>query len=179
MKRIGLNIFALLAVATAVPVVWVATLSTAKVTIHAIGPTGKVVNGNDFGGKVASGPEWLFGITNIGRAPADWYAAVSQRSVAQGVFTSAKSDFAVGNKLKPGEGLVTIMTAPTGDKTEWCGWVRYTTRATRSQGRLLEGFRTLGIARFLPLNGGGTFYESSWHTATNAPTASPTVTNTP
>jgi len=67
MKRIGLIVFALLAVAIAVPVVLVATLPTPKVTIVAIGPTQNVVTYTNPNGEIVNGQEGLFGITNVGR----------------------------------------------------------------------------------------------------------------
>src|SRR5262245_5157352 len=111
MKRIGLIVFAVVVVAIAAPVVLIATLPTAKVTIHAIRPTGEFVTGTNKHGQVVSGPVWLFGITNLGRVNASWYA---------GVYCSPLYDryqalsAAVGHEpsgmLRPGEGLVTNMT---------------------------------------------------------------------
>jgi hypothetical protein len=83
MKRVGLIVVAVLVAAIAAPVLLIATLPTAKVTIHAIRPTGKFAAYTNVSSivtprktivfsTVVSGPVWLFGITNVGRATADW-----------------------------------------------------------------------------------------------------------
>ena|ERR1051325_8291319 len=43
MKKFGLIAFAVIAVALAAPVILIATLPTARVTVHAMRPTGKII----------------------------------------------------------------------------------------------------------------------------------------
>jgi hypothetical protein len=59
MKYIWLIIFGVVVVAIATFVLLVATLPTAKVTIQAIRPTGKVITHTNVLGGVITGPEWL------------------------------------------------------------------------------------------------------------------------
>src|SRR5215469_13267820 len=122
MKRIGLIVFALLALAIAVPVVLIATLPTAKVTIVAIRPTGKFATWTNPDGKAATGREWLFGITNVGRATGYWNAAVHVRRLDRSEEHTVLEEWHEG-VLKTREGFVTSMIVTGSDQTEWCGWV--------------------------------------------------------
>jgi hypothetical protein len=181
MKRITYTGLIIIAAAIATFVVLVATLPTAKVTITAIGPTGKVVTRTNALGEVWSGQEWLLGVTNVGRATVGWSAAVQWRSLNSPDATSRAmtidSRKGVLGVLKPGEGLVTNMIVPRGDNTEWSASVGYVTMRTRFQQRVWDfGVITLGMK---PNGNSYGRSESPWHPATNAPMASSTVTNTP
>jgi hypothetical protein len=81
MKNIALLVFGIIALAIAAFAILIATLPRAKVTITAIGPTGKVVTYTNATGEVVNGQEWLFGITNVGQVTAYWVATLrAQRS---------------------------------------------------------------------------------------------------
>jgi len=186
MKRIGLIVFALLAVAIAVPVVLVATLPTAKVTIVAIRPTGQFATYTNADGEVVDGEEWLFGITNIGRVGVDWDANIeSRQSKVQSMeysehFFSATISAGTSKVLKPGEGLITNMMVAVADKTEWRCSVSCGPQLTSLQTHLLHlGLQTPGLKGRLEDYLIGSSTETPWHPGTNAPMASSTVTNTP
>jgi hypothetical protein len=181
MKHIWLILFGVVVVAIAAFVLLVATLPTAKVTIQAIRPTGGLVTRTNAFGQVVSGPGWLFGITNVGRATASWYTSVhSRKSDGRGGFFYYPSrDWQIGI-LKPGEGSVTNLIVPFGDKIEWSAMLTYGTLPTRFHWQLRElGIKTPVVKRLVTRAWNGASWEPSWHPATNAPTTSSTATNTP
>src|SRR5262245_16703680 len=181
MKNIALIAFGVIVLAIAIFVVLIATLPTAKVTIVAIRPTGEVGTRTNLLGAVVSGPVWLFGITNVGRATARWNADVDSRPVnAPDGFVSKVGVGGLVGRLQAGEGLVTNMTVPTREKTEWSALVLYATLPTPFQMHLWDLGRNMpGMRRLCPQDASDIYFEPAWHTTTNATPPSSTVTNTP
>src|ERR1044071_934990 len=152
MKHIALIAFALLVVAILAPVVLILTLPTAKVRIQAIGSTGKIVTRTNMGGEVKTGSEWLFCITNGGRANASWAAGVHWRrpDVSHDDPSPVVGDV-LGGVLHPREGIVTNMIVATSDTAVWRGYVSCYTRPTPFHARLLGlGVKTPVLDRLLP-----------------------------
>jgi hypothetical protein len=181
MKRLGLIVFALVAMAIAAPVILIATLPTAKVTIVAIRPTGRIITCTNAFGEVVGAPEWLFGITNVGRANGVWSVSVySRQSNHPDVVTGGVVPAWLQGVSLPNEGFVTNMIVPPGDQTEWSAWLQYNTQPTPFQSHLWHlRFKTPGLRRLLPQRTIGSDSMTDWRPATNAPLASSTATNTP
>ena len=181
MKRIGLIAFALLVVALAAAVVLIATLPTARVTISAIGPTGKTATITNDARQIWRLQEWQFGFTNVGRAEAvlDPFLLVRLEGLPGGHDWMPR-DASPRRVWKPGEGTVKSMLVPADDKTPWRGVVYCKTLPTPFQDRIWKVVRKRPIlARLLPRPFEARYPEPIWHTTTNATATSSTATNTP
>src|SRR5262245_58830520 len=115
MRKILWIVGVVLLLAIVTPVVLVATLPTAKVTITAIGPTGKNTMCTNAFDEVSNGQEWLFGITNVGRAAADWAAAIHSRRLDENeTFSLPIVGYERRGVLQRGEGMVTNLMVAAG-----------------------------------------------------------------
>ena len=178
MKTIVWIVLVVAVLAIVVPSVLVLTLPAAKVTIQAIGPTGRFVTRTNVEGRAVSGPEWLIGVTNVGRATAEWFATVHTRRSNLPV---ELSPLTVGDLqrgvLQPGKGVVTNLVVVAGDKIEWVSRVTFYTIPTPFQSHVWRlGFAMPGMRR-LPDRALSGESLTSWYPATNATMASSTVTN--
>jgi hypothetical protein len=181
MKKVGLIAFVVIVVALVTPIILIATLPTARVTIQAIRPTGKLVTCTNAFGEIVRAPEWSFGITNVGGASGAWtVSAYSRQSSHPDVVVGGVVPAGLAGVLQPSEGFVTNMIVPPGDQTEWSGSVQYNTVPTPFQMHLWNlRLKTPGVKYLFPHPTIGADSMTPWHAATNAPMASSTVTNTP
>src|SRR5580765_4421848 len=122
MKKIALIIFGIIAAAIVGFVLMILTQPRVKMTIQAIRPTGKFVTDTNLNGTVMTGQFWEFGITNVGRQRATWNAEVcAHRLNLRESSYPITFYIAPEGRLLPGEGVVTNMIVPVGDKPEWSG----------------------------------------------------------
>jgi hypothetical protein len=181
MKKIAFIIFGIIAVPIAFFVVLIVTQPRVRMTIQAIRPTGKFVIDTNLNGTVMTGQFWEFGITNVGRARAYWVAEVCAHRLNLRE-SSYPTTFYIApeGRLMPGEGVVTNMIVPVGDKPEWSGVLHCFLDPTPFQVRLWAlALKTPRLKyRVARLQTGGEA-TTPCRTTTNAPTASSAVTNTP
>jgi hypothetical protein len=184
MKKLGLIIFGIIAVTIAAILAFVVMIETqprVKMTIQAIRPTGKFVTGTNLNGTVMTGQYWEFGITNVGRARARWLADVSAYQLNLREISYPRTFYILADgRLMPGEGVVTNMIVPVGDKPEWYGVLDFFPDATPFQQRLWILALKTPYLKYRVIR----FYNrgeatTPCRTTTDAPTAPFTVTNTP
>src|SRR5258706_8736949 len=126
MRRIALILFGVLFIAVIAFAFTVATFPRARLSIRAVGPTGKVSTNWNYLANEEVMPIWLFAITNTGGAPASW-SAYERVKLPIGVPTALLEWplSAPGGVIGPGDTRFAEMIVPADTNVVWCAFVEY------------------------------------------------------
>jgi hypothetical protein len=172
MKYIAFIVLGLVLLAAIGGIVLWANMPTAKLTVHAVRPTGTNVSWLSPEGQEQSSPIWQFAITNTGRTPVAWQAYIRFKGARREWTNSSPWYFRPLSGVLSNDTWAAIQVrVPPDPLANWAVAVKC--RANQSPvEKMLHGWLAPfpKLQSLLP-NSGDNFAASGWYAGTNVTTA--------
>jgi len=133
MKYIAFIVFGLVLLSTIGYVVFGINMPMARLTIHAVRPTGTNYTCTNYLGNQQNWPFWEVAVTNNGHAPAAWFATLVLENYGRVTLGDQPTGYdSLQFSLQPGKGDSIYMLMPADSTAMWTVEVRYQSQMNAS-----------------------------------------------